>query len=114
MMAGEWTVGARLGRDKPAPLQNRRSARRPKARRGQKLRSNLCLYQCPRQDSNLRSRLRRGMLYDVSTWRNASFPADWGAYGERQGTNPAALGGATSSTGVRADGPRIVVTSVVE
>ncbi len=44
--------------------------------------------QCPRQDSNLRSRLRRGMLYDVSTWQNAPFPADWGAYGERPGHEP--------------------------
>lgn len=50
------------------------------------------------------------MLYDVSTWRNAPLPAGWGAYGERLGTDPAALGGATSPAGVRADGPRIAVT----
>src|SRR5215472_12659635 len=38
----------------------------------------------PQQDSNLRSRLRRPMLYDVPTWRNAPFPSGWGAYGERR------------------------------
>jgi hypothetical protein len=44
--------------------------------------------QCPRQDSNLRSRLRRPMLYDAPTWQDAPFPSGWGAYGERPGTNP--------------------------
>ena len=39
---------------------------------------------CPRQDSNLRSRLRRPVLFTAATWQNAPFPPAWGAYGERR------------------------------
>src|SRR5215467_2874985 len=41
--------------------------------------------QCPRQDSNLRSRLRRPILFTASTWQNAPFPSAWGAYGGSAG-----------------------------
>src|SRR5262249_12737867 len=38
----------------------------------------------PRQDSNLRSRLRRPVLFTAVTWQNAPFPSGWGACGERR------------------------------
>jgi hypothetical protein len=53
--------------------------------------------QCPRQDSNLRSRLRRPLPYDAPTWQNAPFPSGWGACGERQGANPCRNGGQAAS-----------------
>src|SRR5215471_9066991 len=52
------------------------------------LRSFVRIYsseQCPRQDSNLRSRLRRPILFTAATWQNALFPSGWGAYGGRAG-----------------------------
>ena len=55
--------------------------------------------QCPRQDSNLRSRLRRGMLFTVSACQNTPPAADWGAYVGAQGTSPAVPDGAMPSTG---------------
>ncbi len=35
---------------------------------------------CPRQDSNLRSRLRRPVLFVAATWQNACWRPRWGAY----------------------------------
>src|SRR5215468_832868 len=40
--------------------------------------------QCPRQDSNLRSRLRRPVPFTAATWQNAHWRPRWGAYGERR------------------------------
>jgi hypothetical protein len=41
--------------------------------------------QCPRQDSNLRARLRRPVLFMAATWQNARRRPPWGAYGGRSG-----------------------------
>jgi hypothetical protein len=40
-------------------------------------RSNYASDQCPRQDSNLRSRLRRPILCEALTWQNAPHPCGW-------------------------------------
>jgi len=72
--------------------------------------SNYVFGRCPWQDSNLRSRLRRPLLHDAPTWRNALFPSGWGAYGERQGANPAVIG--EPHPRVSAEGARTVVTTV--
>src|SRR5215468_6558694 len=37
--------------------------------------------QCPRQDSNLRSRLRRPVLFTAASRQNARWRHRWGAYG---------------------------------
>ena len=50
------------------------------------LRSFVRIYtsdQCPRQDSNLRSRLPRPIPFTTATWQNAPSRPDWGAYGVR-------------------------------
>jgi hypothetical protein len=39
--------------------------------------------QCPRQDSNLRSRLRRALLCTALTWPSVLNETPWGAYGAR-------------------------------
>ena len=51
-------MGSIWGRDKPTPLQNRRSARRPNSGAARSYIRIYAFEQCARQDSNLRSRLR--------------------------------------------------------
>src|SRR5215468_806889 len=51
------------------------------------LRSFVRIYisdQCPRQDSNLRSRLRRALLCTALTWPSVLNETPWGAYGARK------------------------------
>ena len=68
--------------------------------------SNLCLEQCPRQDSNLRSRLRRPVLYRAPTWQNAPPTAPLGsAWGERKARTLLYLVEPRPSTGVSAGHP---------
>ena len=47
----------------------------------------------PQQDSNLRTRLRRGLLFTAATWRYLLFAALWGVYGERRPGLPMRCGG---------------------
>src|SRR5262249_35997159 len=70
--------------------------------------------QCPRQDSNLRSRLRRPILFTASTWQNAPFPSGWGAYGGSAGYELLDQDAATSFDHRQGRGAPIVVSSVVE
>jgi hypothetical protein len=54
--------GERTGANMIAPLRSRRSQTQGCGASRSLRRSNLCLDRCPRQDSNLRARLRRGLL----------------------------------------------------
>ena len=67
--------------------------------------------ECPRQDSNLRSRLRRPVLFTSSTWQNAPFPPAWGAYGESAGYELLDQDAATSFDQRQRRRARIVVES---
>ena len=42
------------------------------------------MFECPRQDSNLRSRLRRALLCTALAWPYVLNEALWGAYGARK------------------------------
>jgi hypothetical protein len=60
-----------MGRKIRRASRFRRSEARPKSGQNPIKRSNSCFYQRPQQDSNLRTRLRRPLLYPLSYggWR---------------------------------------------
>src|SRR5262245_64704133 len=85
-----------------AELQVSEVSRKPRGFRG-----SVRIYasdQCPRQDSNLRSRLRRALLCTALTWPSVLNEASWGAYGGSAGYELLDQDTAASSTSVSAGG----------
>jgi post-segregation antitoxin (ccd killing protein) len=81
----EWPFGERMGSGKGcavAELQVSEVSQRSAVFRG-----SVRIYaseQCPRQDSNLRSRLRRALPCTALTWPYVLDEVPWGAYGARK------------------------------
>ena len=91
-MAGEWLFGARLGRGKRALLQKLQVSEVTQGQAPSEVMFEFMPLTSapgsgPRQDSNLRSRLRGPMLYDVPTWRNALFRVRLGSVWGAQDAN---------------------------
>jgi len=82
---GEWPFEERMGSSRDcivAELQVSEVSQRVATIRG--LVRIYASELCPRQDSNLRSRLRRALLCTALTWPSVLNEAPWGAYGARK------------------------------